>query len=240
MKLNTKPIKDWFGFTRRERRSTFTLFLIIVIIIGLRFVTPDTKTTIVDITDSLFKAENYPVNDSARFYKTSLSPVNSIRGEFKTPDFRKPKIARSPIRKGSNYSNQKLELIELNSCDSVALIKLPGIGPVLSARIIKYRHLLGGYARIEQLKEVYGLPPETFDLIKNSVSADSTLIVRININTADYKELSHIRYFEKYEISSILKYKQLKGKITGMMELIGNKIITNERAKKVGPYLNFD
>lgn len=240
MNLITKPIKDWFGFTRRERRSTFVLLVIVVIIIGFRYTVPDTKITIDDITDSSLIAEKTTEKDSERTYKTISFPGNSIDNELKTSYVRKPKISRSVIRKDYNYSNQKQQPIDINRCDSVALIRLPGIGPVLSSRIIKYRRLLGGYARIEQLKEVYGLPPETFALIKNRISVDSTLIIRININTAGYKELSHIRYLEKYDIASILKYRQLKGKITAMTELIDNKLITNEKAKKVSPYLKFD
>ncbi len=240
MNPNMKPIKDWFGFSRRERRSTFALLLIVVIIIGFRYTVPDTKIIIEDITDSLLVAENSSGKDSERIYTTISSPGTPHGNKTKTSYVRNPKISRSTIRKDNSYSNQKQTLIEINRCDSAELVRLPGIGPVLSARIIKYRRLLGGYARIEQLKEVYGLPAETFELIKNRISADSAFITRININTADYKELSHIRYFEKYEISSILKYRQLKGKIEGITELIDNKIITKEKALKVGPYLEFN
>jgi DNA uptake protein ComE-like DNA-binding protein len=111
---------------------------------------------------------------------------------------------------------------------------------VLSSRIIKYRHLLGGFARITQLKEVYGLPEETFVMIKDRVFTDSTVVTRVSINSAGYKELSHIHYFEKYEITAILKYRELKGTITSIDDLTDNKLITVEKASKVGPYLKFD
>lgn len=239
MNLNTKPIKDWFGFTRRERRSTFALLLIVVIIIGFRYTIPDKNITIEDITDSLLVAEAANVKDSVRNNKTYTSKGKSVNNNIKTSYYRKPEISRV-IQKDRNYSKQTRQIIEINRSDSSTLMQLPGIGPVLSARIIKYRNLLGGYARVEQLKEVYGLPPETFELIKNRVSADSSFIVRININTADYWALSHIRYLEKYEISSILKYRQLKGKIEGMTELVNNKLITREKSLKVAPYLKFN
>jgi competence protein ComEA len=135
---------------------------------------------------------------------------------------------------------QQKPLLDINSCDSASLVRLPGIGPVLSARIIKYRRLLGGFARIDQLKEVYGLPAETFDLIKGRVYADSSAVTRININSAGYKELSRLPYFEKYEVTSILKYRELKGRVEGMADLIDNKLITVEKASKVRPYLKFD
>ena len=50
MKLNSEPIKNWFGFSRRERRSTFILLLIIVLIISLRYIVPEKNADIEDIT----------------------------------------------------------------------------------------------------------------------------------------------------------------------------------------------
>ena len=139
------------------------------------------------------------------------------------------------------FVSKKLQktLIDLNNCDSALLVTLPGIGPVLSVRIIKYRNLLGGFALVNQLKEVYGLPPETFEIIKGRVFADSSAIIGININTAGYKELSRLPYLENYEITSILKYRELKGRIEEMNDLTENKLLTVEKADNVSPYLNF-
>jgi len=135
---------------------------------------------------------------------------------------------------------QQKTKIDINTSDSATIVRLPGIGPVLSARIIKYRHLLGGFATIEQLKEVYGLSEETFEKIKGRVVADSTQITRININSATYKELLRFPYFEKYEVSAILKYRELKGRITEIEDLAENKLITREKVYKVRPYLKYD
>jgi DNA uptake protein ComE-like DNA-binding protein len=130
--------------------------------------------------------------------------------------------------------------VDLNNCDSATLVSLPGIGPVLAARIIKYRHLLGGFARVEQLKEVYGIKPETYDLLVSRVTADSSVVERVNVNTAGYREFSRLRYFEKYDITAVLKYRELHGKIIDIAELVDNKIITAEKAAKVLPYLKFN
>jgi DNA uptake protein ComE-like DNA-binding protein len=140
----------------------------------------------------------------------------------------------------TSYSLRKRPMLDINSCDSLSLVGLPGIGPVLSGRIIKYRHLLGGFARTDQLKEVYGLPEETYDLIKESLFTDSSAITKIKINSADYKALRRIPYIEKYELTAILKYRELTGRITGISDLIDNKLIAEEKARKVAPYLSFE
>ena len=55
--------------------------------------------------------------------------------------------------------------VNLNAVDSMALEMLPGIGPILSARIIRYRNKLGGFYAVAQLKEVYGISDSTFEKI---------------------------------------------------------------------------
>jgi DNA uptake protein ComE-like DNA-binding protein len=135
------------------------------------------------------------------------------------------------------YSKRKL--LNLNSCDSASLEALPGIGPVLSVRILKYRNLLGGYVRAEQLKEVYGLTEETFGMISQRVFSDSLAVRKIRINEADFKVLIRHPYLKRNEVSAILKYRELKGKINGMGDMTENNLISPETAKKIGAYLDF-
>jgi DNA uptake protein ComE-like DNA-binding protein len=136
-------------------------------------------------------------------------------------------------------SRKKISLIDINSCDSAALEALPGIGPVLSVRIIRYRNLLGGYASVAQLREVYGLSEETFTLIRGRVFADSLAIRKIRINEAQYRELLRFPYIEKHEVDAIFKYRELEGRITGMRDLIHNRLIDTVKAARIRPYLEF-
>lgn len=129
--------------------------------------------------------------------------------------------------------------VELNSCDSAMLEKLPGIGPVLSARIIKYRKLIGGFVSSEQLKEVYGLPAETFERIKSMVYADTTLLRKVNINTADYTALTGIPYLRRFHLTDILKYRELQGRISSVDELVKNRIIPDSLEARIRPYIDF-
>ena len=134
----------------------------------------------------------------------------------------------------------RVKVVDLNRCDTAELIRLPGIGPVLSVRIIKYRNLLGGFYTVEQLKEVYGLPVETYDLIKDQIFVDSLVISTINVNVADFKTLIRFPYFDRNEVSSILKYRDYKDGIGDLNELVDNKLITKEKALKLKSYLSFE
>jgi DNA uptake protein ComE-like DNA-binding protein len=259
MKFNSEPIRSWFGFSRRERRSSFILLLIIFIITALRIIVPVKNISIEDVTGSISD-----INDSLKYsggrkqtnkhqftsetgtasYGTLAKPVRySIeKGTFNKDLKTGTKFKNtSDIRQNPGTSIQHNKpLLDINSCDSASLVRLPGIGPVLSARIIKYRHLLGGYSSVNQLTEVYGLSPETFDIIKGRLYADSIRVIKIDINTAGFKEIARLPYFEKYEVTAILKYRELKGRISGLSDLIDNKLITVEKADKVRPYLKYE
>jgi DNA uptake protein ComE-like DNA-binding protein len=215
MNFDITPVRTWFGYTRRERRASFILLILIVFVISVRFLVPDKKISI----------ENIPLD--IQEYSTDTVPV--LKSKERGIPGNKPEVR-----------NSKPFIADINRCDTSELIKLPGIGPVLSARIIKYRQLLGGYASKEQLREVYGLPGETYDLIKDMVSADTLLILKININTTDYKRLDRMPYFERSEINSILKYREMAGRIRNINELVDNKVLSREKAGKVRPYLIFD
>ena len=212
-KFSFKPVLNWFGFTRRERRSTFLLLILILFVAGFRFIIPERNITVEEI------------------------PVE--RGDMIVTSFNEEKESGSGSYMKNNRTNLQRPLLEINTCDSASLEALPGIGPVLSVRIIKFRKLLGGFASVDQLREVYGLSEEVYNIISSRVYADSTAVIKININSAEYKGLIRLPYFESYEVNAILKYRKLQGSIKNMDEMIDNKLIAKEKAGKIRPYLEF-
>jgi DNA uptake protein ComE-like DNA-binding protein len=224
MKSFLKPFISWFGYSGRERRASMILLIIMGIVLVLRYTIPERTIEIRDMSALLIPEAEESVRTGSFNTDTSVNKIT--------------KDAAGIIRKNRYASPTKK--MELNICDSADLERLPGIGPVLSARIIKYRNLLGGYVSVEQLKEVYGLPDSTYLIICSRVSADSTLVSKININSATFSELNRHPYIERYDVQGILKYRELKGRIERISDLIDNKIMTGERALKILPYLRFD
>jgi DNA uptake protein ComE-like DNA-binding protein len=210
-----ESLMNWFGYTRRERRSTFILLIIIAVVIGIRFVVPENRIdlTVVPMGYQQEKAGSDSISE----------PVG---------------LTRKPVKKESYYRRQEGP-IDLNRCDSASLVSLPGIGPVLSARIIKYRKLIGGFVSVGQLREVYGLPEETYDLVSPRLMADPASVRKIKINSAGYGELIRHPYFRREEVAAILKYRELKGSIPGVGEMVENKVISEETAGKIAAYLEF-
>jgi competence protein ComEA len=252
MKRYFKPVLDWLGYSRRERRASIILLVIIIITICIRYIVPERNTDIKEVMTGFEGSSEIDIKG----YSNNNGEHNPIISEKDRTSYAIPDetdhdvrtgqrdIRRDSVRRLYDYRNAKrnnpIHPIDLNSGDSVLLRTLPGIGPVLSVRIVKYGNLLGGYASVEQLREVYGLPQETFDRIKGMVFADSTVVRKININTAGYSDLIRLRYLSNYEVNVILKFRKLMGRIHSITELVDNKLIPEEKAGKIRPYINFE
>jgi competence protein ComEA len=228
MKSYFEPVRNWFGHTRRERRASSILLMIIAAILSVRYIFPLEKFRIEDVS-ALYSDSN--TADTVQLLQP-ITARDNMESHIRMQ-------VRHELKADTQKRSRKRLPVNLNSCDSLSLMELPGIGPRLSARIIKYRNLLGGFYSIEQLREVYGLPEETFINIRERLYADTSLIKKIRINEAGYRELGRIPYIEKYEISAILKFRQLTGKINNAGELVENKILKEDKVARMKMYIDF-
>ncbi len=61
-------------------------------------------------------------------------------------------------------------LIDINTAGVAELDTLPGIGPAKAQAIVAYRTEHGSFARVEDLVEVKGIGPSTYEGLKNLVT----------------------------------------------------------------------
>ena len=130
--------------------------------------------------------------------------------------------------------------IELNTADSLDLQQLSGIGPSFASRMIKYRDMLGGYARPEQLLEVYGMDSARYAGFISHITISKGYIKKIDINKATIKELIKHPYIEFYLAKSIIAHREKIGKFTTLHELKDAALIYDELFLKIEPYLTVD
>ena len=149
---------------------------------------------------------------------------------------RYPERANSTVQR--NTRTYIAQPIDINRADSADLLPLPGIGPVFAGRIIKYRNLLGGFANVEQLEEVYGMSIETLDLIKDRVAIDTSAIHKIQLNSATFRELLRHPYLEYEDVKAIVNYRDFKDTIQSFKELQSNYILSDSLLRQVLPYLD--
>ena len=126
--------------------------------------------------------------------------------------------------------------IDINRADSAQLLPLPGIGPVFASRLVKYRDLLGGYASVDQLYEVYGISQETVDGIANRIFIDTTAVNMLDLNSATFRELLRHPYLEYEDVKAIVNYRDFAGAIQSIQELLDNYILPDSLMKRVVPY----
>lgn len=144
------------------------------------------------------------------------------------------------IREKSPQTVEKISerlWVEINSADTIELKLLPGIGSVLSSRIIRYRDLLGGFWQTDQLMEVYGISPELFERISASVEVDTSLIRKMNINEASFSELLRHPYISYEQAGKISNFLKQNNKIPGPDVLLVNNIIDSVTYMRLRPYL---
>lgn len=129
--------------------------------------------------------------------------------------------------------------IELNKATQEELEKLKGIGPTLAGRIIKFRTNLGGFYRLKQLNEVYGLKTAVFTKIKPHLTIDTTKITKIFINKVEAYALSKHPYLNYNQANSIVEYRNQHGLYKNPKDLLKSKLVSEEDLLKLRSYLNF-
>jgi len=111
-------------------------------------------------------------------------------------------------------------VIGMNLSDTADWAALPGIGPVLSRRIVVYRNRLGGFIQVDQLKEVYGISPILFDQLQPYLRIDTISLRTININTASLSRLRNHPYLDYYKARAIVDGRRSNKRFNQIDELL--------------------
>lgn len=128
-------------------------------------------------------------------------------------------------------------VIDLNGCSAADLEQLPGIGEVLSARIIKYRDLLGGFVSVSQLSEVYGLDSSAVEKITGRLKVSTFGIRSFRLDTCSWGQMARHPYLGPESARAIMKYRSLMGAGFEVDDLVLQKVLSREQAAKITPYV---
>ncbi len=141
-------------------------------------------------------------------------------------------------KESESFKKTAKEKFDLNTADSLQLVSIYGIGGKLSARIIKYRNLLGGFISPDQLKEVYGLDTIVIsELNKRSFIVETFQPNRLNINSATEKELAAHPYLKYTIAKAITAYRFQHGDFKSIDDLTNIAIIDKSTFEKIKPYI---
>lgn len=193
-----------------------------------------------------FRKSNKWINSAADFQKVtkvSDSLLTVLAPCFKFPDW----VKKKPLKNykafpGSVFHNKEtIAIIDINLATQEDLIKVNGIGPALSERILKEKEKYGGFVSMEQIGYIWGLSPEVIEKLNKyfKISTTPATLKRININTASVKELAQFPFFRYQLAKEIVTYRSMNGGIHGSEDLIKIKGFPIEKAAVIVLYLDF-
>ena len=101
-----------------------------------------------------------------------LNGARSVSAENINAAFGQDADAEPEIGTGeaSTAALQSDGLININTAGQSELETLPGIGPVKAKAIIEYRTLYNGFVALEEIMEVRGIGPATYEKIKDRIT----------------------------------------------------------------------
>ena len=126
--------------------------------------------------------------------------------------------------------------LELNMADAQDLEVLPGLGPVLSQRIVRFREMLGGFHDIDNLYEVCGLDSHVVDGVKSFVTVNATLVHPLCLDTLSFRSLlKHPRF----DVETTKKLMRARGRVVHALDVVLMRSrLDSAVLRKVRPYLS--
>lgn len=127
--------------------------------------------------------------------------------------------------------------ININQMDSASLDELPGIGPSIARRILRFREKIGGFYSAGQLMEIPKIDTTLIEVMMAQVSIDKTKLVMLN-EKVDFKQLYKHPYVGPSRAKILgpffSQHPQLSKRIWFNMQGI-----STEEKSKIEPYLRF-
>lgn len=239
--------KDWFFYTRSQRRVIVLLLIILVLLMFLpvREKANKEKAEIAAepllIADSLYCKIGKERQERERNYKnrTYTKKERTAFEKKKSPDTvvyetRKPEKYSLRFPRQEKYSAGIV--IDANSADTSILKKIPGIGRVISKNIVSYRNRLGGFYDVGQLLEVKYV--DSTLLVWFHVKSD--VFRRINVNKAGLDELRSHPYMDFHKAKAIVDFRRKRGRIGGMSQVSLFKEFSDEDISRLSHYFTFE
>lgn len=134
---------------------------------------------------------------------------------------------------------KKDTILNLRTADTTELKLIRGVGSYRAKQIVRYRDALGGFVRVEQLREVEGMELVADSVMKHFV-LDSANVKQLNVNSMGVRQLSRHPYLRFEDAKAIYELRRRKVKLDSIEQLYELETMSEETIKKVAPYLNFD
>ncbi|MCB0395836.1 MAG: helix-hairpin-helix domain-containing protein [Flavobacteriales bacterium] len=224
-----KLVLEYHSYTNGEKRGLIILATLILFLWAVIEWWPDPKPP--ELPSNLQEHALIKQQAHGPDPEKSLTLTDSS-GEVNPAPSAKYRISQRSVRK----QEVKPDPVEINTASAETFQKLPGIGSVLSGRIVKYRDLLGGFSNINQLYEVYGLDSAVVNQNKKLMKLEVVPEPHLHLNDSDFRTLLRHPYFSLELVKSIANSRR-DSPFQNNAELVERGLVTPELYAKIAPYL---
>lgn len=140
-------------------------------------------------------------------------------------------------------------LIDVNTANAMELQLLKGIGTTKADAIVKYRETNGSFSKKEDIMNVPGIGPATYEKIKDRLQITEKSMdeskqeqhhseeERININRASRLQLEKLPGIGPVKARNIVEYRELNGDFNDLPDLILVKGIGEKTFEQIKPMI---
>lgn len=129
------------------------------------------------------------------------------------------------------------EPLDINQADSADWESLPGIGPRLASRILRFREQLGGFWSVDQVGETYGLADSVFFRLRARLACRTSALRQLDLNTESAEKLAKHPYLSWKLARLIVRYREQHGPYSKLSDLLQIDALTPEQLDKIKPYV---
>ena len=233
-------LKEFFYLRKSDRKVILTLLCVIVIALGVIFLTGGEN----DTSNELVAADSIPAKrdyrDSARRqpYREKTVYVRT-KVVYRDTAYRRGK-ALPDVEHDSVVAHYQVKLktgeyIVLNTADTTQLKMIPGIGSYFARKVVQYGQRLGGYVSVDQLDEIEDFPLDA----KDYLVIENAKPHQLNVNTLSLNDLKKHPYINFYQARAITDYRRLHGSLKSLQDLRLSKDFPPEVISRLTPYVEY-
>ncbi len=124
-----------------------------------------------------------------------------------------------PLAKGFTPTYDKAAPIDINTASVNEFEALKGIGPVLAARIVGFREKQGGFVKVKDLLEVYGVKDSLLQSLAPYLRIEESRVPKSNLNQASVMQLVQKAGLHVVVAQALVRWRQQNGAFATFDEL---------------------
>ena len=253
-------IKDYHFYQPEEKRAIIVLLALIMLTIGVTIVyerkyrpitSPDDELALQAFADSIQRRDslashrsrhnNYQRNYELYTRRNQSQRFTTSRRQSERPiRVAKDTVSSLLIDTLPRYERvEKYEpgtLVNLNKADTTELKKIPGIGSGIARMIVNYRNRLGGFYKVEQLREINLDASQLLSWF----SIDEADIQKIPVNKSSVDRLRNHPYINFYQAKAIVEYRRKHGNLQSLKPLVLYEEFKETDLERIAHYLSFE